>query len=189
MRIQRKTHSRLWVYLLYLGLVTSLILSVTLARYTSSAQGTGAATVAALAGGGTLSAGSIEMPLTDLFPGGEPKALDFQVINYTGGVVSEVAMDYTIKVETTGNLPLRFTLTADPGENRVGGGEILKGRMEETLTGGFFPLTGEKQVHKYTLTAQWPAGESDAGYANEVDLVTVTVEARQRLSGEGPAGG
>ncbi len=49
MTTPRKKHSRLWVYLLYLGLVTSLILSVTLAKYASTATGTGTATVAAMA--------------------------------------------------------------------------------------------------------------------------------------------
>lgn len=197
MRTQRKTHSRLWVYLLYLGLVTSLILSATLAKYASGVAGTGTATVAAVAGGaGVIQPDPIEMPLEGLAPGAEV-ALKFQVVNYSGDTVSEVALDYDITVKTTGNLPLQFTLASEAGENGVkisdGGQEkvpngdaILTG---QTLTGGAFPLaedaSAQKQAHTYTLKVAWPDGESNAGYADEIDLLTIAIAARQRLAGEG----
>ncbi len=195
MKTQRKKHSRLWVYLLYLGLVTSLILSVTLARYASTVEGAGVAAVAAMAGDAAFSGGTIEMPLEDLHPGEAAQPLEFKVVNYSGEVVSEVAMDYQIEIETTGNLPLDFTLTPVPAEgggtdDMISGGAILRnGAVTETLSGGAFPLTGNKQEHTYRLSAQWPADMSEAGYAYEIDLVTVTVKAQQRLSGEGPSGG
>lgn len=188
MKTQRKKHSRLWVYLLYLGLVTSLILSVTLAKYASVAGGTGTATVAAMAG--EVEAAPIEMPLEGLTPGGAPKTLTFAVVNYSGGAVSEVALDYDITVTTTGNLPLTFTLAAGTAENTVTlpvGGEILTAGKTQTLTGGSFPLAADgtqgllKQSHPYTLTVTWPGEKSEAGYAHEIDLVTVKVAARQRL--------
>lgn len=188
----RRKHSPLWVYLLYLGLVTSLILSMTLARYASTAAGAGTATVAAMAGGGQPVGEPISMLLDNMSPGCEDKNLKFQVVNYSGGTVSEVAMDYEITVSTTGNLPLRFTLRVEApegeAENTIPGGEILTGgATTQTLSGGFFPLEGRMQEHTYTLTATWPAEESSAEYADEIDLVTITVEARQRLAGEGAA--
>ncbi len=188
MKTQRKKHSRLWVYLLYLGLVTSLILSVTLARYASTAGGTGTATVAAMAGGGEIlvQGQNIEMPLEGLLPGGE-KTLEFQVVNYTGDAISEVAMEYDIKVETTGNLPLTFTLTTTETANGINAGTILADGTP--LTGGLFPLTEEKQAHTYALTATWPPDKKDARYADEIDLVTVTVTARQKLSNEEESAG
>ena len=195
MKTQRKKHNRLWVYLLYLGLVTTLILSVTLARYVSTADGTGTATVAAMAGGGE----PIQMILDDMLPGGEPKTLEFQVVNYNGDTVSEVALGYEIMVETTGNLPLQFTLTAskaegaDPAGTTVGAGAILEngdGARFQTLSGGFIPIakdkTGDalaKQAHTYTLTVTWPKENNNKGYADEIDLVTITVLARQQLAG------
>ncbi len=181
MKEQRKTHNRLWVFLLYLALVTSLILSVTLARYSSGAEGTGTATVAAMAGDASS---TLRMSLDGMTPGGEDRTLEFQVVNFTADAVSEVALDYRITVETTGNLPLVFTLAADEGENRVAGGTILNGVKSETLTGGAFPLREAGQTHTYTLTAGWPETVNDGGYSREIDLVTVNVEARQRLSGE-----
>ncbi len=195
MKTQRKKHSRLWVYLLYLGLVTSLVLSVTLARYASIVDGTGVATVAAMAGEASLVGDPIEMPLEGLLPGGAAKTLEFQVVNYSGDVISEVALDYQITVETTGNLPLNFTLTPIPAEGENGadmisGGDILQnGAVTQTLTGGAFSLPGGKQGHTYRRSAAWPAEKSDAGYAHEIDLVTVTVEARQRLNSTGQSGG
>ncbi len=181
MKEQRKTHNRLWVFLLYLALVTSLILSVTLARYSSAVVGTGTATVAAMAGDASS---TLQMSLDGMTPGGEDRTLEFRVVNFTAKAVSEVALDYQITVETTGNLPLVFALTADEGENRVPGGTVLNGVKSQTLTGGAFPLSEEGQAHTYTLTASWPERLNDGGYSREIDLVTVRVEARQRLSGE-----
>lgn len=180
MKTQRKQHSRLWVLLLYLALVTSLILSVTLARYASGMSGTGTATVAAMAGDASS---TLQMSLDRMTPGGEGKELKFQVVNFTDNAVSEVALDYQITVTTTGNLPLTFHLTADTAEHTVSGGTVLSGVKSQTLTGGAFPLTGEKQAHTYTLTASWPPSANDGGYSQEIDLVTVRVEAKQRISG------
>lgn len=181
MKEQRKANNRLWVFLLYLALVTSLILSVTLARYSSGASGTGTVSVAAMAGDASS---TLQMSLDGMTPGGEERTLEFQVVNFTADAVSEVALDYQITVETTGNLPLVFTLTADAGENRVSGGTILDGVKSQTLTGGAFPLSELGQTHTYTLTASWPERLNNDGYSQEIDLVTVQVEAKQRLSGE-----
>jgi len=207
MKTQRKKHSRLWVYLLYLGLVTSLILSVTLARYASGASGTGTATVAAVAGDmSILQPETIEMPLEGLTPGGEARSLTFKVVNYGAGKISEVALDYDVTVTTTNNLPLAFTLTAQPPEGAHGAGKTVDGagavlgettarpdgKREQTLTGGAFPLAETGQTHTYTLTVTWPdeeSGKTKAEYADEIDLVTVAVEARQRLSGDTASGG
>lgn len=205
MKTQRRKFDRLWVYLLYLGLVTSLILSVTLAKYASTATGTGTATVAAMAGGdGKAESKPIQMLLSDLYPG-QSKSLKFEVVNYNvdtvnGNRVSEVAMDYTIKVETTGNLPLTFTLSKVTEETSATGSTVVDkaesgkldlapDQMGTPLEGGFFPLEIDpatnklmKQEHVYTLTAIWPAEESNIDYVDEIDLVTVTVEASQRLA-------
>lgn len=190
MRTQRKKYSRLWVYLLYLGLVSSLILSVTLAKYASSVSGQGTATVAAMAGGGE----PIQMTLSSLAPGGEPQVLKFKVVNYKDGKISEVALDYDVKVETTGNLPLVYTLTVEGTGNDVKDELILTDGSKAQTVSGAFDLDGKEQTHTYTLTANWPtvvdSGKEtgvrvdDAGYADEIDLVTVTVEVRQRLSGD-----
>ncbi len=185
----RRKHSPLWVYLLYLGLVTSLILSMTLARYASTAAGAGTATVAAMAGGGELVGEPISMLLDNLSPS-EARTLKFQVVNFSGGTVSEVALDYEITVSSTRNLPLRFTLTAEAPEgeleNTISGGDILtdEATQSQVLTGGSFPLEGRMQAHTYTLTVTWPAEVNGAEYAHEIDLVTITVEARQRLAGD-----
>lgn len=191
MRIPGKKYSRLWLYLLYLGLVTTLIVSVTLARYAATTGGSGTATVAAMAAGGGE---PIRMVIEGMFPGSDPQTLQFKVVNYKDDAVSEVALDYDITVETTGNLPLEFELAAARDAGTAGAvtdtGTILTGGAKsQTLTGGAFPLVQNaadgklaRQEHTYTLTVNWPQAASDAGYADEIDLVTVTMLARQRLS-------
>lgn len=181
MRTRRKQHSRLWVLLLYLALVTSLILSVTLARYSAGVTGTGAATVAAMAGETSYS--TLQMPVGGLLPGGTA-TMTFQVVNFTEDAVSEVALDYQISVETTGNLPLEFSVyEGEPVEPGTGPEPTVHTLPYQ----GEFPLEKGRQTHTYTIAAHWPVSdtgeEKKDGYSQEIDLVSVKVEAKQRISG------
>ncbi len=100
-------------------------------------------------------------------------------------------MDYTVTVTTTGNLPLTFKLEKVEAETSSTGTTVAAGEIAEMgrpLTGGFFPLevggdgTLAEQKHVYILTATWPEGSNNVDYADEIDLVTVAVEASQRLT-------
>ena len=66
------------------------------------------ATVAAWGSGSS----TIDINVSGLRPG-DKKTYIFEVTNTENGVTSEVGQDYSIIVETTGNLPLDFALTYD----------------------------------------------------------------------------
>ena len=44
--------------------------------------------------------------------------------------------------------------------------------------GGLFPA-GKEETHKYTLTVIWPIGENDAMFMNEIDAISLRIDAYQ----------
>ena len=90
----------------------------------------------------------------------------FAVTNKRGETVSEVAQEYNLAVTGLGNLPLVYTLTSD--DVTVDG-----------LTAAGDMAAGVEVVHEYTLTIEWPSGETNPAYADIIDLVTVSIDVEQ----------
>ena len=158
------TAGRIALYLLYLGLTTSLIVSVTYSRYAQEIKGQGVAQVAAVALDLTDDNGA-QLDLTEQLKGlhpGEQKELVFAVTNKEGDTVSEVAQEYAITISTTGNLPLTYLAGTSP-----------------CWTGGRLPYSQDGVTHTYTLTIHWPESENITWYMNEIDAVSLTVNAKQ----------
>lgn len=175
---KHSTLGRMAGYLLYLSLAGTLIFGVTYARYSSTVTGTGTAEVAALEMNTTL---DLTDRLQDLVPG-QPRTIEFKVTNFHGGLVSEVTQEYSVTVTTTGNLPLEFELTPpETGAEGTYAAEASSGASTVTWRGGSLPY-GAATTHAYTLTVTLPSGQA-AGYADEIDLVTLTIDAQQAKPG------
>lgn len=174
------TKWRVLTYLLILSSASLLIIGPTYAKYVSEVDGKGSGSVAAWGSDFTVT-NSID--LSQLKPGGKIDYM-FNVTNVKDGRTSEVSQEYSIILNTTGNLPLTYTLAAD---KTVSSGSFVKDGILTiengicTLTGGTLPHTNST-THAYTLTISWPADKNDASYADEIDLVTLTVNAQQSLS-------
>ncbi len=147
-------------------------LNLALSRYSSSFSKVGAVSVAKY----TLNqSGTIDLRM--IAPG-ETVTYNFEVSNQKDGMIAEVAQDYNIKIVTTNNLPLKFSLTgAEPSQGTLA--SDIDVRTLTTLISGSFPHT-EEAVHFYTLNITWPAGKVDSEYLNEVDQVSLNIEAIQR---------
>lgn len=200
------TKSRLMGYLLLLTAASFGVISMSYARYTSQVTGTGTATVALWGSDATIQQFPVDV---DGLTPGESQSFDFMITNTKDSKISQVAQEYSVKVETTGNLPLEFTLASTGSEpsgssfvNAGAGGKLeLNSENTAEATGGFLPHT-DSVTHNYTLTVEWPTatattaadgsgtggidGIDDAKYADEIDLVTLTVSAVQALPKETP---
>lgn len=197
MKHYKKT-SRLPVYLLLAVVATMLAATGTLAKYTSRFNGTVSMQTAAFAGGGSM---DFDLSLENMSPG-ETRTTRFTVQNYEDGRECDVEMEYEIKIDTMGNLPLTFSLL---GQKEAGDGDsTLVGELNDQLlaTGGKLPISGgaegKKRKHSYELSIRWPATETDGDYSEEIDMVTVTVTTKQVQPAEeepqpagssGPSGG
>ena len=123
--------------------------------------------------------------MSELTPG-KTSLYKFKVTNKKDGKVSQVGQEYSITVETTGNLPLKFVLTPDGASSggslaKTGSGSLTFTDGKSVVKGGFLPHT-EETTHSYELTVSWPNDEkNEFVYADEIDLVTVTVDAKQTM--------
>ncbi len=159
-------------------LVTSLAVSGTMARYSSRFGAQVSMQVAAFAGGGEV---NFDVALEGMAPG-DTRTVQFKVRNYEGEQGCDAQMAYEIQVETTGNLPLTFSLLGeDPGDSSAN--SALVGALDSSLkaVGGKLPVTSleGKREHSYQLSVYWPSGETDVDYSHEIDMVSVTVAAIQ----------
>lgn len=169
-------------WLLYLVLVTSVITSVSLAKYASGGEGTAQAVIAAFTSGTSL---DLEVPLQDMLSPGDTKTVDFTVTNFNGEKGSEILLGYEIQIETSGNLPLEFALTGEKesGDTDVENSVLALPFDKNTLkaVGGKLPPVGMsgRKSHSYRLTIQWPQEKADEGYSDEIDHVTVKITSTQ----------
>ena len=158
-------------YLLCFTMACTLVLGITYARYRSSVTGTGTASVARVALDSKADLSSILQRMTP----GDSRNIDISVSNVKDGRTSEVTQDYSIIINTTGNLPLVYELAQ---KNSTGAGTYV---TTSTIpkSDGNSRACSENTVHEYTLTVKWPTNSTDASYADEIDKVTLTVDSKQ----------
>lgn len=143
--------------LFLLATVTTSMTSGLYARYTTAASGEASARVAAFSiqGEGELS----QSFSLSLLPGDSAsKKIE---ITYSG----EVAVRYVLIVESTGNLPLTFSIDGQTAAEQ-----------SHQITVGLSPGTHTKT---HTLAIAWPNDKNGYGYSTEMDLITVRVECEQ----------
>ena len=103
---------------------------------------------------------------------GDTASFEFEVKNHAGGTVTAVDLQYTVTVESYGTLPLQFTIgRTDVQDTSMGHGKVIYTQAMEASV---------ESTHKYTVTVTWPEGIKDADYADEIDVVTVTVTCNQQ---------
>lgn len=143
--------------LFLLTMITTSMTSGLYARYTTAASGEDSARVAAFS---IQSEGELSQSFSlSLLPGGDTsKAIE---ITYSG----EVAVRYVLTVESTGNLPLTFSIDGQTAA-----------KQSNQITVKLSPGTHTKE---HTLRIAWPIDENGYGYSTEMDLITVRVECEQ----------
>ena len=154
-------------YGLLLAAASISVWSFSYARFTAQENGMASATVAAWGSGSS----TIDINVSGLRPG-DKKTYIFEVTNTENGVTSEVGQDYSIIVETTGNLPL-YVNTGENGTLTFNGGmaAVRGGRLPHSVSA----------IHTYTLAVSWPEDKAGTEYTDEIDLVTLTVSSEQTV--------
>lgn len=184
--MSEKRKNRGWVrWLVFAVVVTALVSTTTLSRYMTTITGHATATVASVdMNVAENEARTMSFDITGLKPGGQ-MTYTFNICNFSRNKASEVALDYLIHVTSTGNLPLTFALestAANPeGSKMAGALELPSGTtVWTTASPGYLPHS-VNTTHTYTLTVSWPTSANDAKYANEIDSITINVDAQQAM--------
>lgn len=170
---------RIVCYLFCLSFICTAVFGVTYARYTKSVNGSASADIAAVAMNGVITSGQ-NIDVGGMQPG-DSRNVRFQVINFSDGIVSETAQIYTVTVKTSGNLPFIFSLNAEGGTAAFAGNlKTDANGVWKTATPGELPAAAETS-HTYILTVSWPKEQKAPEYADEIDVVTLIIDAEQAL--------
>lgn len=172
-------------WLVFAVVVTALISTTTLSRYMTTITGHATATVASVDMNVAESAARMmSFDISGLKPGGQ-MTYTFNICNFSGNKASEVTMDYLIRILSTGNLPLSFSLEAagaDTEDSKMAGALQMSSGESGWITASAGRLPHSvKTTHMYTLTVTWPSEANDAKYANEIDSITIHVDAQQSV--------
>ncbi|MDD4493244.1 MAG: hypothetical protein PHV32_02670 [Eubacteriales bacterium] len=173
---RKETRSiRLYVYLIYLLVVTFVVTGVSFSRYSKIVPASDEATVAvtvieyvpisASYNGSPITDIEEGLSLTDMEPGDEI-VYNFEIRNFDATKQNQVLMKYMISVlfdPSPSLLPLDYTLTPGGSYPSPGSGWITMG------------FDGEI-THSYTLTITWDEGETGQEYSDKEQNVRIDID-------------
>lgn len=117
-----------------------------------------------------------DINISDIKKPGNSTEKAFTVQNFSSDSVSEVAMKYKIVLETTGNLPLRFTvLDSDESVIAVWICDGISGDQKYEYECPLVFSPGTVQAHNYKLKAEWPDAQNEAKFSGTTDAVSLSV--------------
>ena len=216
--VDKKRVNFLTVFLLLDLFAVLSIIKTSNATYTSEAIGTSEMEVALYAfryegvtelegvDGGTV-LDSVDINLGNISPG-DKKYYKFNVYNYlineddNTEKISETSISYKLKIITTTNLPLTYSLYlnqspfSSSSSNLIGSTD--NSNTSDVITDGFgtyykvFPVsekcfkldTDELKYDKYTLVVEFPKDYSDVLYQDLVESIKIQIESKQVLPGD-----
>ncbi len=157
-------------------LICMPFISQVFAKYILKINGSSSAAVACF----TPSFTSDKIDITGINNPGDSDTCKLKIQNYTDDKVSNVAMNYKIVINTTGNLPLIFTIM-DNSNNILSicdcdGNSGNKEYVYESFR-TFSP--GVAQFHEYTIEIEWKENRNDAQFSGVSDAVYVSVKWEQ----------
>ena len=128
----------------------------------------------------------IELNLNDLLPGDEKSYL-FSVMNNKGNKVSDVTVEYQLKIKTFHFIPLNINLyeIKDGKEEFVGTCDETSSRNEEKELVCNMPIKefkkNQKEQADYKLKIDFLTDYNDEIYSNLVDYIKIEVESWQKI--------
>lgn len=146
---------------------------------------------------------SFDISLGDINPG-ETKYYKFNIFNYltddSGGIVAsaETNISYELKIVTTTNLPLKYSLFMNQNAFSSNASNLLDSKTYSTniITDGYgtfyqvFAINEQCFKHstngedRYTLVVEFPDEYSDVIYQDLIESIKIQVESRQVLPGD-----
>lgn len=152
------------------------------ARYTSQASGSDSARVALFGHDESVVLESGTDGMSGLKPG-DSRIYTLTVSNTKNQAISEVTIDYTLEIVTTGNLPLKYTVYKKNGsqtDTEVGTFEETSATMKKTFrTEDMHFEAGVQGSVEYTVLVEWQADKKSASYAGMPDDITVNINVEQ----------
>lgn len=154
-------------------LTTIMVSCLALAKYKNTVASSGTAVIANAHMQTTLDT----IILQEMKPG-DSKEYNFEVKNYTEDSgkdnISDVAMAYTIAIETGNYLPLTFELVNISEDGTNSNENLLTNNITNEITIG-----PEKTRAKYKLKVNWNENNKNYKYSDEIDYVKILINSYQ----------
>jgi len=176
-RMNIKTHIVMYaaLILLFLVMISFWMVSGLFARYTAGESGSDQARVATYIFDETTIPKITDYVLfTNLKPG-DTSSFVFTVTNHSESKVSEVALAYDFRVETTNNIPLTYSVVGSPTDK----GKLVERKLAEDIWEGGIMNANEKTAHTYTVTITWSGSSNDYMYSEEIDMLKLILSSEQ----------
>ena len=159
-------------------ITTILVTTFTLSKFESSIAGQSHTKVAASVM--QLTADNPVIPI-EVSPIKQDTIYEFRVSNTDGSQQSEVSMEYTLEIQSIGNLPLEFALYTYEGDN-IGTTNLLteSGSTADNSKTTLITMPHDtKNPHRYRLHIQWKEGENSHLYSHTIDYVRLILHSTQ----------
>ena len=130
---------------------------------------------------------SQELKLESILPQTDSYTYVFTVSNFDGNKRTETAIDYTIELKTTTNLPLEYAIHKQNSNTNL----ITSTTTAADSDGTYFQTiiaTGDSlgfttdETHTYELEISFPERYNSAQYENIVEYIRLTVNSTQKTS-------
>ncbi|MGI6685026.1 MAG: hypothetical protein ACOX47_06050 [Bacillota bacterium] len=165
--------------LLYLFIISVAAMGISFSRFSTTLTNSGAESTVPDIEFSTwvLDHEATSVVLENMKPG-DVKTIDIWVRNWedNGGErkISSYSQSFNLELETTGNLPLEFTLTESPG-----GGDLFHFDSYRYLSLDREFSAKTEETKEFTLIISWPESFNGDQYKNEIDYLELRIKAVQ----------
>ena len=117
---------------------------------------------------------SLKIDTTDLYPGFTSRY--YFGIKNSKDITSEVGIKYSIKINSTNNIPLKYSIKC---LDKTDGTCLTKDNINvnEVVDAGIMNL--KDTTHSYELSISWPETYNDVSYMNELEVIKIDIVAEQ----------
>jgi len=170
-KTQRKNANKISIHqLMFLCIITTIIVSIiSFSRYKTSVATDAKSKVAVPII--ELNAENSVLPI-NISPSQSENIYTFKVANNDGENESEVSMEYTLQINSLGNLPLDFELYNQENENV---NLLNENKLTETIQ-----LNVGEEPHIYNLKIKWKEDRKSYEYSQTIDYIQVVLKSQQK---------
>lgn len=175
--------------IIIISIITFLVMSMTFSKYQTNITGNVASNIAFYL---TKTDYQIQqINLTTVEPRKDPYVYTFSVSNMDGTKVSDVDINYVLKIVTTTNLPLTFALYMNESYDSNSSTNLISSGNTEVSAdeyGTYFQtitmsseslLYATPKTNNYTLLIYYDEDENSAKYQDTVESIRLVIESEQ----------
>lgn len=180
----KTSKNKMVILMLVSGITVLSVVGTILARYVSQATAETELEIAYYVIGNEVQNKTLK--LDAMVPRDEAYEYGILVSNSKDGKTSETAIEYTLEIKTTTNLPLEFSLGLE-GEDES---QIIDTKTIQDEYGVYYIVMKtdvkefglNEEEHKYILSIVFPKEyKANAEYSDIIELVEVKVDSKQKI--------